>query len=227
MDAAADVFAEKGFRSASLADVADRAGYTIGAVYSNFASKDEVFHALMRERLRAVEDALAGALRDDEAGSAQATASVEDRIERELDRLAFAEDAVPPGWWRLLHEYRVHALADPAAWADLAEAERRCREIVARHIERFAGAVGLVLPLSGIELAERTRRGERSVRSSPAGPHRRRRGDPSGGLGQQLREAPRVSQVREVTAVRPYLCSGIRQVRPEPGDVVRRRNLAK
>jgi AcrR family transcriptional regulator len=32
LDAAADVFGEKGFRAASLSDVADRVGHTIGAV---------------------------------------------------------------------------------------------------------------------------------------------------------------------------------------------------
>ena len=154
LDAAADVFGEKGFRAASLTDVADRAGYTIGAVYSNFASKDEVFHALMRERLRMAEEGLAAAFRDDEPSSRTSTASVEDRIDRELDRMAAAEGAVPPRWWRLLYEYRAYAATDPAAWAELSDADRRCREIIARHIERFAVTVGLVLPMSAMELAE-------------------------------------------------------------------------
>ena len=154
MDAAADVFGEKGFRAAALADVADRAGYTIGAVYSNFASKDELFHALMRERLRMAEEGLAAEFRDDESSAARSTGTAEDRIERELDRMAAAEDAVPPRWWRLLYEYRAYAAADPAAWAELSDADRRCREIIARYIERFAAAVGLVLPMSAIELAE-------------------------------------------------------------------------
>jgi hypothetical protein len=61
---------------------------------------------------------------------------------------------VPPRWWRLLNEYRAYAAADPAAWTELADAERRCREIIARHIERFAVAVGIVLPMSALELAE-------------------------------------------------------------------------
>ena len=100
LDAAADVFGEKGFRAASLTDVADSAGYTIGAVYSNFASKDELFHALMRERLRIAEEGLAAAFRDDGSSSGTPTASAEDRIDRELDRMAAAEDAVPPRWWR-------------------------------------------------------------------------------------------------------------------------------
>jgi hypothetical protein len=33
---------------------------------------------------------------------------------------------------------------------------RRCREIIAAHIERFAASVGVVLPLSAIQLAELT-----------------------------------------------------------------------
>ncbi len=153
MDAAADVFAEEGFRVASLADVADRAGYTIGAVYSNFASKDELFQALMDERLRLTEEGLAAAFSGD-AGDGAPKDPVEVQIERELDRMAAAEDAVPPGWWRLLSEFRAYAATAPAARAELSAADLRCREILARHIERFIGDVGLVLPMSAMELAE-------------------------------------------------------------------------
>jgi AcrR family transcriptional regulator len=154
LDAAAEVFGEKGFRAASLTDVADRAGYTIGAVYSNFASKDELFHGLMRERLRMTEEGLAAAFRGDGSIPGPSTGTPEDRIERELDQMAAAEDAVPPGWWRLLYEYRAYAATDPAAWAEMCDADRRCREIIARHIERFATAVGIVLPMSAVETAE-------------------------------------------------------------------------
>jgi AcrR family transcriptional regulator len=152
--AAADVFGEQGFRAASLTDVADRAGYTIGAVYSNFASKDEVFQALMRERLQMAEEGLAAAFRDDQPGPRPSTGSVEDRIDAELDRMAAAENAVPPRWWRLLSEYRAYSATDPAAWAEMSEGDRRCREIIARHIERFATSVGLILPMSAMELTE-------------------------------------------------------------------------
>jgi len=154
LDAAAEVFAEQGFRAASLSDVADRAGYTIGAVYSNFASKDEVFHALMRERLRMAEEGLAAAFPEDASSSAVPADSVEDRIDQELDRMAAAEDAVPPRWWRLLYEYRAYAVTVPAAWAELSDADRRCREIIARYIERFAVSVGVVLPMSALEITE-------------------------------------------------------------------------
>jgi AcrR family transcriptional regulator len=156
VDAAADVFCEQGFLKASLTDVADRAGYTIGAVYSNFSSKDGLFLAVMRDRLPRLEGLLAGAFAADERAASESTASVDERITRELDRLAAAEDSVPPTWWRLLSEFRAHAAADPGVWAELAESERRCREIIARHIERFAADVGIVLPVSAIEVAELT-----------------------------------------------------------------------
>jgi AcrR family transcriptional regulator len=156
LDAAADVFGEKGFRAASLNDVADRAGYTIGAVYSNFAGKDELFRALMLERLRMFEEGLASAALQDASRSGTTPRSREDRIEDALDRLAAGENSVPPRWWRLLYEYRAHAASDPAAWRELAALERRCRELIAADTERVAAELGLTLPLPAIEIAELT-----------------------------------------------------------------------
>ena len=53
LDAAIDVFAEKGYHGASLDDVADAAGFTKGAVYSNFTRKSDLFRALLeREAAR-------------------------------------------------------------------------------------------------------------------------------------------------------------------------------
>jgi AcrR family transcriptional regulator len=156
MDAAADVFGEKGFRAASLADVADHAGYTIGAVYSNFTSKDELFQALMRERLQMLETGLEAAFQRDQSSIGTSTGSFDDRVERELDRMAASEDAVPTRWWRLLNEYRAYAATDPVAWAELAATERRCREIIAEYIDRFAASVGSIPPIPSIEIAELT-----------------------------------------------------------------------
>src|SRR5713226_7690587 len=51
LDAAADVFARRGFHAASLDEVADEAGLTKGAVYSNFTSKDDLIVALIETRL--------------------------------------------------------------------------------------------------------------------------------------------------------------------------------
>ena len=94
------MFADKGFRAATIADVADRAGYTIGAVYSNFASKDALFRALMSERLQRVEADLAAAFSGQTDATDESAAAITQRIDEELDRLQAAEDGVPPSWWR-------------------------------------------------------------------------------------------------------------------------------
>ena len=46
LDAAAELFAERGLHGATLADVAARAGMTTGAIYGNFQSKEELFVAI-------------------------------------------------------------------------------------------------------------------------------------------------------------------------------------
>lgn len=51
LSAAAEVFAERGFHDASIDEVAERAGYSKGAVYWHFASKDDLFLALVEERV--------------------------------------------------------------------------------------------------------------------------------------------------------------------------------
>ena len=50
VDAAAHVGARRGLAAASLDEVAQVAGYTKGAVYANFASKEELFLAVLDER---------------------------------------------------------------------------------------------------------------------------------------------------------------------------------
>src|SRR5580698_257040 len=47
IEAAARVFAERGFHGASLDQVAAAAGFTKGAVYSNFKNKEDLFLALL------------------------------------------------------------------------------------------------------------------------------------------------------------------------------------
>jgi AcrR family transcriptional regulator len=46
LDAAEEVFAEKGFTSATLDDIAHAAGYTKGAIYKHFPAKEDLFLAV-------------------------------------------------------------------------------------------------------------------------------------------------------------------------------------
>ncbi len=63
------VFADAGYDAASLDQVAAAAGFTKGAVYSNFASKDELFFALMEEHITGRVETAREALRSHPAGT--------------------------------------------------------------------------------------------------------------------------------------------------------------
>lgn len=53
LEAAATVFARRGFREATVDEVAREAGFSKGAVYWHFKSKDDLFFALVEDRVDA------------------------------------------------------------------------------------------------------------------------------------------------------------------------------
>jgi AcrR family transcriptional regulator len=62
LSAAKRVFARKGFQATTIADVAKSARLSYGAVYWYFASKDDLFHALMDQQAEALREHIAAAL---------------------------------------------------------------------------------------------------------------------------------------------------------------------
>lgn len=60
LDAAARVFIERGFAGASVERIAAEAGYTRGAFYSNFATREELFAELLQQRVYARYAEMAG-----------------------------------------------------------------------------------------------------------------------------------------------------------------------
>lgn len=69
VDAARSAFFELGLNGTSLREIAKRAGYTPGAIYSYFSSKEEIYAALLGESLARLNAAVAGAA---DAGSTAA-----------------------------------------------------------------------------------------------------------------------------------------------------------
>lgn len=59
LDAAARVFVRRGFAGSSVEEISAEAGYTRGAFYSNFKSKNELFVELLRDRVYAGYDEMA------------------------------------------------------------------------------------------------------------------------------------------------------------------------
>jgi AcrR family transcriptional regulator len=64
LDAARAVFAEQGFAEASIADVVERAGSSVGSLYHHFGGKSELFLALWQEHQAAHEEAASSAVAD-------------------------------------------------------------------------------------------------------------------------------------------------------------------
>ncbi|GHH04508.1 TetR/AcrR family transcriptional regulator [Comamonas sp. JC664] len=58
--AALDLFVEKGFHSASVAEIAKRAGVSKGLIYNYYPSKDDLLLELMEDRLREAAATYAG-----------------------------------------------------------------------------------------------------------------------------------------------------------------------
>ena len=51
LEAAAEVFIRRGFQGASVEEICEEAGFTRGAFYSNFRTKEEMFVELLHERV--------------------------------------------------------------------------------------------------------------------------------------------------------------------------------
>lgn len=64
LDAARSAFFELGMEKTSMREIAQRAGYTVGALYSYFASKEEVYGALLAESLERLNTGVEQALGD-------------------------------------------------------------------------------------------------------------------------------------------------------------------
>jgi AcrR family transcriptional regulator len=62
LDAAREIFAEQGFTDASIADVVERAGSSVGSLYHHFGGKSELFLALFQEHQFAHEEAASKAV---------------------------------------------------------------------------------------------------------------------------------------------------------------------
>ncbi|WP_031939449.1 TetR/AcrR family transcriptional regulator [Prescottella defluvii] len=103
LDAAADEFAERGFAAARLAEIARRAGFTKGAVYSNFESKQDLFAELFAQRSLEL------------AGRVLAEISGLDPVDAVGKGGAEVASALiaDPGWSLLVLEFGVQAGRDP------------------------------------------------------------------------------------------------------------------
>jgi AcrR family transcriptional regulator len=125
LTAALTVFLERGFHGATLDEIAEEAGYTKGAVYSNFEGKDDLFLALLDERF--------GWRIAESVEAAREAASVEDALRANARMIAETAQRQPT-WDALLVEFWTHASRD-----------RDVREAAAARHDRVLDAIGELL----------------------------------------------------------------------------------
>jgi len=148
--AAQGVFAGRGYEGASLERVAEAAGYSKGAVYSNFANKDELLFELVSaridERIEAVRATrIKRPTRKDgsriatnpstKAGDAESAGRAAGRVLREVGE-------ADPEWQLLFLEFWLRCARNPELRARLAERRKEMRARIADLIQAKAEEAG-------------------------------------------------------------------------------------
>lgn len=142
--AAAKVFARRGYHKATVEEIAAEAGFSTGAVYSNFDGKEELFLAIadrqVQDRvgeIRAVADAADG------TGEAGEEAALQFRAFLERD----------PDWPLLFYEFWSLSVRSPELQDELARRRDAVRDALAETLQRVARHHGFELRFPARELA--------------------------------------------------------------------------
>ncbi|MGZ4737070.1 MAG: TetR family transcriptional regulator [Acidimicrobiia bacterium] len=135
LDAAAVVFARAGFHGATIDEIAKTAGFTKGAVYSNFTSKDDLFLALLDDRIDRQFAIVAEVLESIPHEQAEQAPRMRDLLQ---SGAVFSDDA----WETLSLEFILYARRNPEAAAKLAARAERERDFVRQMMEQEYAAVG-------------------------------------------------------------------------------------
>jgi AcrR family transcriptional regulator len=147
MSSATRLFCRRGLEQASVEEIAQQAGYTKGAFYSNFKSKEELFLAMLDEKFAEEIERIERTLRTDEAPDEAARHAGEDLI-----RFVRAD----PEWERLYLEFVGYAARNDEFRQELLT---RCRAMDARLEEiyrRWAAQIGLVPPIPLADITQIT-----------------------------------------------------------------------
>jgi len=133
LDAALATFAAHGYDSATLDQVAEAAGLTKGAIYSNFAGKDDLFYTMMSEQALRRAEAVRAALTapPDGADDQQAARGVGHLLTE-----AFTQERE---WQLVFLDFWGRAVRDEAVRARFLAHRRTLRQAIAERIGQALG----------------------------------------------------------------------------------------
>ena len=115
--AARRIFSRDGFEASRIDDIARAAGFTRGAFYAHYKTKEDLFFALLEERAALWMEQLRGRLAD---------CSTDDQITAAL-RETYIASLSDKQWPILLLEFKLYAIRHSRKRARLAEGHRRIR----------------------------------------------------------------------------------------------------
>jgi AcrR family transcriptional regulator len=132
LDAAAGLFCKRGLEGTSIDEVAHTAGYTKGAFYANFKSKEELFLVMLDEHFARELERLDHALAGSEEPLEEARAAAADFIH-------FASD---DDWPRMYFQFVAHAARDEDFRQELATRHTAMRDRLTALFKRWNQATG-------------------------------------------------------------------------------------
>ena len=136
LEAAQVVFARQGYHATSVDDVAEAAGFTKGAVYSNFRSKEELFLELLDRRIDRNVEALEDVLLSSEASDRpQVLGEIRDSI-----------GLVDREWFLLQTEFMLYAARNEEVRERVADRQRRTRERITELVRTTLEEIGISEP---------------------------------------------------------------------------------
>ena len=144
---AAKLFCSRGLEGASIEDVAQEAGFTKGAFYSNFKSKEELFLVMMDEKFGAELERIDRLLAGTGEARAEANAAAEDFI-----HYVFSD----PEWPRLYFEFVAYAARNEDFRQELATRHRALRARLADVYGRWSSGFTTKPPIPIEDIAAMT-----------------------------------------------------------------------
>lgn len=141
--AAEKIFARDGFEAARLADIAALAGYTRGAFYAHFKSKEDIFFALLENWVGRRIDEISAIL-GRQANPAARLAAL---------RRHYAQIATDRRLALLSLEFKLFAIRHPEAHARLRARQRPLRQSAGDILRRLTKDAGAHLAISGVAAA--------------------------------------------------------------------------
>ncbi len=131
IDAAERMFTANGFHATSVEAVADAAGYTKGAVYSNFTAKEDLFLAVYERRA----DQATALIEQTLAAAPDPITGIESMSRGVIDRQG---DDGSDGWLAVFFEFWAHVLRHPELRDRFAAIHRRAIQPVIAAAEQVA-----------------------------------------------------------------------------------------